>query len=133
MYNPKARPWITPENATSSELIDQVAKCPSGALSIKESMDSIKIDREDNGKKGRYVVYYNDEFAGEMTFTWVGKTQLIIDHTGVEDKFAGKGLGKKLVMESVEYDRKNNLKIIPLCPFAKKVFDANEDIQDVRR
>lgn len=131
VYNPKARPWITPENATSSELIDQVAKCPSGALSIKETLESIKIEREDNGKKGRYVIYSNDEFAGEMTFTWAGNTQFIIDHTGVEPKFAGKGLGKKLVMKSVEYARENNLKIIPLCPFAKKVFDRNEDIQDV--
>lgn len=132
VYNPKERPWITPENATSKELVDQVAKCPSGALSIKEMLDSIKIEREDNGKKGRYAIYYNDEFAGEMTFTWAGKTQFIIDHTEVESKFAGKGLGKKLVLKSVEYARENNVKIIPLCPFAKKVFDTTKEIQDVR-
>jgi uncharacterized Fe-S cluster protein YjdI len=36
VYNTKERPWIKPENATSQEIIDQVAKCPSGALSIKE-------------------------------------------------------------------------------------------------
>ena len=35
VYNPKARPWIQPENATSEELRNQVSKCPSGALSIK--------------------------------------------------------------------------------------------------
>lgn len=35
VYDPKERPWIKPENATTEELIDQVAKCPSGALSIK--------------------------------------------------------------------------------------------------
>ncbi|MBD1425838.1 (4Fe-4S)-binding protein [Sphingobacterium arenae] len=35
VYNPKARPWINVENATSEELIRQIAKCPSGALSIK--------------------------------------------------------------------------------------------------
>lgn len=133
VYNPKERPWITPENATSKELIEQVGKCPSGALSIKETLDSIKLEREDNGKKGRYVIYSNDEFAGEMTFTWAGEKQFIIDHTGVEPKFIGKGLGKKLVMRSVEYARKNNVKIIPLCPFAKMIFDRSEDIQDVRR
>ena len=36
VYNTKERPWIKPENATSKEMIEQVAKCPSGALSIKE-------------------------------------------------------------------------------------------------
>jgi len=37
VYNPQERPWIKPGNATTQELIDQVAKCPSGALSIKQS------------------------------------------------------------------------------------------------
>jgi uncharacterized Fe-S cluster protein YjdI len=36
VYNTKERPWIKPGNATTEELISQVAKCPSGALSIKE-------------------------------------------------------------------------------------------------
>lgn len=36
VYNPKSRPWIKPENASSQELIYQVKQCPSGALSIKE-------------------------------------------------------------------------------------------------
>lgn len=33
VYNPKAKPWITIENASSEELKAQVSKCPSGALS----------------------------------------------------------------------------------------------------
>jgi uncharacterized Fe-S cluster protein YjdI len=33
VYNPKAKPWITPENASTQELKNQIAKCPSGALS----------------------------------------------------------------------------------------------------
>lgn len=36
VYNPKDKPWVKPENATSKELIDQVSKCPSSALSIKK-------------------------------------------------------------------------------------------------
>ncbi|MCH7407782.1 (4Fe-4S)-binding protein [Belliella sp. DSM 111904] len=36
VYNPKARPWIQTDNASKDELIDQVSKCPSGALSIKK-------------------------------------------------------------------------------------------------
>lgn len=35
VYDPKARPWIKSENATTQELRNQIAKCPSGALSIK--------------------------------------------------------------------------------------------------
>lgn len=37
VYNPKEKPWVKPEKATTRELKDQVAKCPSRALSIKQS------------------------------------------------------------------------------------------------
>lgn len=33
VYNPREQPWIKPENAGTEELIDQISKCPSGALS----------------------------------------------------------------------------------------------------
>jgi predicted GNAT family acetyltransferase/uncharacterized Fe-S cluster protein YjdI len=133
VYNPQERPWIKPENANSEELINQVAKCPSGALSIKQDYQMlIKIEREDNGRKGSFVIYVNDEFAGEMTYVWAGESRFIIDHTEVEGNFSGRGFGKQLVMKAVEYARNNELKILPLCPYAKKVFDQDGGIQDVR-
>jgi len=33
VFNSKENPWIKPENASTQELIEQVKKCPSGALS----------------------------------------------------------------------------------------------------
>lgn len=33
VYNPKARPWVTIENATTEELKNQINNCPSKALS----------------------------------------------------------------------------------------------------
>lgn len=36
VYNPKERPWIKINNASSEELKAQVSKCPSGALSLKK-------------------------------------------------------------------------------------------------
>jgi uncharacterized Fe-S cluster protein YjdI len=35
VYHPKERPWITPEHATTQEIIEQVKQCPSGALSFR--------------------------------------------------------------------------------------------------
>ena len=35
VYNPKERPWVNIENATTDELIAQINKCPSGALSYR--------------------------------------------------------------------------------------------------
>jgi uncharacterized Fe-S cluster protein YjdI len=37
VYNPRDRPWIKIENATTQELKKQISKCPSGALSYYEN------------------------------------------------------------------------------------------------
>lgn len=36
VYNPKERPWIKPEHASTEALKAQIAACPSGALTYKE-------------------------------------------------------------------------------------------------
>ena len=33
VFNSKEQPWIKPEGATTEQIIEQVKKCPSGALS----------------------------------------------------------------------------------------------------
>ena len=42
VYNPQARPWITPENATTDELKAQIDLCPSGALTYRDLTDAEK-------------------------------------------------------------------------------------------
>jgi predicted GNAT family acetyltransferase len=37
-----------------------------------------------------------------MTYVSAGTSKFIIDHTGVEERFSGRGLGKQLVMKAVE-------------------------------
>lgn len=67
-----------------------------------------------------------------MTYTWAGEDEFSIDHTGVEEKFAGKGFAKQLVFAGVNFARENNLKIIPLCPYAKKVFDKDDSLNEIK-
>lgn len=91
----------------------------------------MEIQQTNDTKKGYFEAVEDGKQAGQMTYTWAGDSQFIIDHTEVSEDFAGKGVGKKLLMATVEFARKNNVKIIPLCPFAKSVFDKVEDIRDV--
>ena len=66
-----------------------------------------------------------------MTFSRAGDSILIIDHTEVSDVLRGKNVGKQLVAAAVDYARKNNIKILPLCPFAKSVFERVKEYSDV--
>ncbi|MCM0666658.1 GNAT family N-acetyltransferase [Flavobacterium tyrosinilyticum] len=91
----------------------------------------MEIQQINDTRKGHFEAIEDGKEAGKMTYTWVGDSKFIIDHTEVSPDFNGKGVGKKLVMAAVEYARANNLKIIPLCPFAKSVFDKVEEIRDV--
>ena len=57
VYNPKSKPWIKIENASTDALKSQIDKCPSGALSFymnnennKEIMGAqIKVNAMENG------------------------------------------------------------------------------------
>ena len=91
----------------------------------------MEIKQINDTKRGYFEAIEEGKEAGKMTYTWAGDSKFIIDHTEVSPDFNGKGVGKKLVMAAVEYARTNNLKIIPLCPFAKSVFDKVEEIHDV--
>ena len=78
-----------------------------------------------------FYVGQDGAILAEMVYTMPSPDKMIIEHTEVDDSLAGKGVGKQLVSTAVDYARTNNIKIIPLCPFAKSVFDRVKEWQDV--
>jgi predicted GNAT family acetyltransferase len=92
-------------------------------------MIEIKQIKEDT--KGFFGAFDNANEAGRIAYTFAGETKMILDHTEVSDAYRGQSIGKRILMEIVEFARQNNIKIIPLCPFAKSVFDKTESIRDV--
>jgi uncharacterized protein len=66
----------------------------------------------------------------EMTYTVAG-SRVIIDHTQVDDALRGSGAGGKLVAAAVEWARAEKVMLMPLCPFARSVFDKTPAYADV--
>jgi predicted GNAT family acetyltransferase len=91
----------------------------------------MQIQHEQSTSKGAFYVEENGTRLAEMTYSKAGDAMIIIDHTEVSDALRGKGAGKQLVSAAVDHARKSNLKILPLCPFAKSVFEKVKEFQDV--
>ncbi|MEO5777268.1 MAG: GNAT family N-acetyltransferase [Flavobacterium sp.] len=92
-------------------------------------MSEVKLNID--GNKGFFHIDIDGKQEAKMTYVFAGEKQIIIDHTEVNPGNEGKGLGKQMVKKAVEYARENNIKIIPLCPFAKSVFDKVPEFRDV--
>jgi len=78
-----------------------------------------------------FFVEQDGNILAEMTYTMPSENKMIIEHTEVSDELRGKNVGYQLVKTAVDYARKQNLKIVPLCPFARSIFDKKEDLRDV--
>lgn len=91
----------------------------------------IEIKQIQSGTKGFFGAFDGNKEAGRMSYTFAGKSTIIIDHTEVNNEYRGQNIGKRILMEVINYVRENKIKIIPLCPFAKSVFDRIEEIRDV--
>jgi predicted GNAT family acetyltransferase len=91
----------------------------------------MEILQKDDGKKGKFYVEIDQTELAEMTYVWAGKDRIIIDHTEVDTQLEGKGIGKEMVHKAVEFAREKGINIIPLCPFAKAIFDKEIALRDV--
>ena len=78
-----------------------------------------------------FYIQQNGQIVAEMTYVWAGDAKIIIDHTEVDGSLGGKGIGKQMVEKAVVFAREKSIKIMPLCPFAKSVFDKVKEFQDV--
>lgn len=90
----------------------------------------MEIEHNKSENRGIFKAMEDGSKAGEMTYSRRGET-IVIEHTEVDPKFQGKGVGKQLVKEAVNFSRKNNVKISPECSYAKKVLTRGEEFKDV--
>lgn len=91
----------------------------------------MEIKQIEEGQRGYFIALDNETEAGRITYTFAGGTKIILEHTEVSDAYRGESIGKKILMEIVNYSRQKQIKILPLCPFTKSVFDKTPDIGDV--
>ena len=91
------------------------------------------IVHEPGATKGRFVAREDGQDLGEMVYSVAGTDKIIIDHTEGFPGSEGKGLGLNLLDAAIAFARGAGIRIMPLCPFARKMMDRHkEEYADVR-
>jgi uncharacterized protein len=86
----------------------------------------MEIKNKKVGNKGLFYIEKDNKVVAEMVYTIPSADMIIIEHTEVGEELKGQNIGMQLVRNAVEFARKNNIKIIPLCPFTLSVFKKKE-------
>ena len=88
------------------------------------------IEHEQQGHRGAFFVEEDGRRLAQLTYTVAG-SRVILDHTEVDDALRGTGTGRKLVAAAVDWAREEDVQLLPLCPFARSVFDKTPEFGDV--
>ncbi len=91
----------------------------------------MEVKHRGDKNNGIFYIEENGKQIGKMSYVFAGDTKFIIDHTEIHPAHEGKGLGRKLVQAGVDLAREKGYKILPLCPYAKKMFSKTPTYNDV--
>ena len=91
----------------------------------------MEIRHENTGHRGVFFTERDGKRLATLTYSLAGKDRAILDHTEVSDELRGTGAGGRLVEAAVKWAREEKKMLLPLCPFAKSVFDKTPAYQDV--
>jgi len=89
------------------------------------------IQHKEGKSRGMFFIEDEGEVIAEIVYANGGENTIIIEHTEVDESLRGQNIGYELVHRTVEHARSKGLKISPVCPFAKAVFDKKPDFGDV--
>lgn len=91
----------------------------------------MKITRKENETGGVFEVENDATVIATMKYKIRANGSMDIVHTEVDQKYAGQGIGNKLVDAGAEYARENNKKIVATCPFAKRVLEKSDQYKNL--
>jgi predicted GNAT family acetyltransferase/tellurite resistance protein len=59
------------------------------------------------------------------------ENKIVFTHTGVPEAIAGHGVGSKMARTALDHAKKEELKVVPICPFVAAFIDRHPEYQDL--
>ncbi len=91
----------------------------------------MEIKHRENAHKGSFYVEENNRVIAELSYSFAGADKLILDQINVSAKLKAKNIGNSLVEAAVNYSKAKNIRIVPLCPFAKDLIENTPEFREV--
>ncbi|MEE2030524.1 GNAT family N-acetyltransferase [Rhodococcus chondri] len=84
-----------------------------------------------NADKQRYELRDDDAVIGYTQYHPDGDTQLVFDHTEVDDGYSGQGLAGKLVRFALDDVRERGKRVVAICPYVDNFIGKHPEYQDL--
>jgi predicted GNAT family acetyltransferase len=90
----------------------------------------MNIQHDEQQQEGMFFIEEEAKTVAKMTYK-VRNGNMVIEHTLVDEPLRGKDVGARLVGEGVKFARKKNMKIVPVCTYAKNLLESSKEYDDV--
>lgn len=98
---------------------------------MSQQAQPLDIEHTEEDGRGAFFIAREGIRLAEMTYSRTDEKLVIVDHTEVNEKLQGLGVGRKLLNALVAWARETGTKIIATCPYAKAQFERDASIRDV--
>jgi uncharacterized protein len=82
-------------------------------------------------ERSRYEVSADGRVVGFSAYHLIAEGVLALPHVEVESAFEGRGVASELMRESLERIRAKELRVVPICPFARAFIERNPGYADL--
>src|SRR5436189_5174705 len=86
---------------------------------------TVTIDREDLNGTHEFVLRIDGERLGFLEFTRPDVGVMRIEYVEVSPQLRGTGLGKQLVEQAVAFAKDAELRVVPICSYARAVIQRD--------
>lgn len=91
----------------------------------------MELDVSRDEQRQEFAAKVNGERAVLSYETRPGRTLDYLS-TVVPESHRGRGIGTALVRHALEYARKHGYRVIPTCPFVRRVMDRNAEYSELK-
>ena len=89
---------------------------------------TVTVTRDDGGGTHEFVLHVDGERLGSLDYTRPESGVMRIEYVEVAPQLRGSGLGRQLVQAAVDWARVSDLKIVPICGYARAVITRDPEM-----